>query len=230
MAKTGPKPRGEFSSKGATLSARITVGTRQRLAEAAAENGRSLSAELEARLARSFGTEGDLRDWGERESYELLRAIAEGMKDAQVLAGKPLLEDAWTFDLTVEVMRGVVEAFRPPGKLVPPETFPDLPYLRDFPEMKRDLRAQFATKPMETIAAPVVAGVIARIQAAAASGSIKFGIFQQISSVLAPQIIQPVLPLPPTNDAFRSPDGREWASEDAYRASLLDIDKGGSRK
>jgi hypothetical protein len=199
MAKPGPRPRGEYAGKGATLSARITIGTRQSLAAAAEVNGRSISAELEARLARSFGSQADLRDWGSDESYAVLRAVAEGMKDAENLVGQPRLGHAYARALMIEVAHHILEALRPSGKPVPPVTFPNLPHLDDLPGAREALRKHLAKQSPKTIALPLAATVIARLQAAATSGSVEFGVFQQIASVLAPHITKPVLPIPDTD-------------------------------
>lgn len=197
MAKSGPRPRGEFGSKGATLSARITVSTRERLAEEARRNNRSLSAELEARLTKSFGDQEDLRDFGSDQTYALLRIVSEVIKRAQGIVGKRWYEDRFAFDLVAETVRITWGAFRPGGpraKRVPPDTFPNYPGLDSFPEEKRRLREDLAKRPFREIAYPVAAGAVADMQAA-----VNFAPdnpLRQLALILKPLITSPILPLP----------------------------------
>lgn len=198
MARRGPRSRGRYETKGANLSARITVRARERLRAAAEANNRSMSAELEARLAHSFGREADLRDFGDDQTYALLRLVAEAIRDSEALVGKRWIEDPFSFDLMAEVTRLFMGALRPggpSGKRSAPDTFPNLAYLNNFPAVKQGLREDLAKRPLKALAYPLAASVIARLQAAAASGSAEFGIFQQVASALAPHITAPVLPL-----------------------------------
>ena len=221
MAKPGPKPRGEFASKGATLSARITVETRRRLVEEAKKNNRSLSVELEERLERSFVDQADLQDFGSDQTYALLRFLADEIPRAQALVGKRWYEDRYAFDLVAETVRLIWGAFRPGGPngtRFPPDTFPNYPGLERFPEEKRRLRADLAKRPLREIASPLAEGAVALLQAAVnfPSGNP----LRQLALVLAPLITSPVPPPPREPDSFIDPDSREWVSEDAYRASI----------
>src|SRR5438067_8174121 len=195
MARRGPRPRGDYGGKGATLSARITTKTRERLIVAAQANNRSISSELEARLAQSFGKDADLRDFGTDQTFSLLRLVDEGIRDSEALVGKTWIEDPFSFDLMAEVARLFMDALRPRGKRVPPNTFPNLEYLNNFPDVKQGIRAHLAKQSSRALAYPLAASVIARLQGAAASGSVEFGIFQQVAGALAPHISAPVLPL-----------------------------------
>lgn len=67
--RPGPKPKGPFADKRATLATRITDETRQKLDQAAAANGRSLSQEVEVRIEESF-------QYGGPRTAELLRRLA----------------------------------------------------------------------------------------------------------------------------------------------------------
>jgi hypothetical protein len=119
MGKRGPRPNGEFASKGATLSARITVATRKRLDEAAERTGNSLSQEVERRLSQSFENELPMQPASER---MLLRVIGELIDRAGDFTGQSWLDNPYTFELITEAMALLMRAFRPPGDPKMPET------------------------------------------------------------------------------------------------------------
>jgi hypothetical protein len=68
-SRPGPRPRGPFEDKRATLTTRITEETRKKLDKAASANGNSLSQEIESRLEQSF-------QYGGPRTSELLRRLA----------------------------------------------------------------------------------------------------------------------------------------------------------
>src|SRR2546423_7379603 len=89
MAKAGRKPKGNYASKGATMSARLTVNTRRRLDCAAKASGNSVSEEVERRLIASFDKDEvqTIRSFGHPQTYALLRLAAEAIKQVEEIAG-----------------------------------------------------------------------------------------------------------------------------------------------
>lgn len=78
MGKRGPKPT---RANTATLSTWIEPQTRAALVKAAEKGGRTLSAEVELRLRRSFIEDENLRDlFGDSSLYALFRIAALAMK------------------------------------------------------------------------------------------------------------------------------------------------------
>jgi hypothetical protein len=129
MGKRGPKAKGDYSSKGSTLSARITNSTRERLDNSARENGTSISQEVETRLLMSFEEAQRVEDaFGGRTTSAFLRVLAEQIRAIEAESGKHWWEDRYTFDKCVEVISLLMAAFLPKGKSrVPPTrstTFP----------------------------------------------------------------------------------------------------------
>jgi hypothetical protein len=118
MGKRGPKATGDYSSKGATLSARITAAARRRLEESAISNGVSMSKELEARLSRSFEADidGAYRDFGFNTDYWLLRLTAFAIKKSEEATGRLWRNDAFTFLVMVGAINSFLKAFLPPGE------------------------------------------------------------------------------------------------------------------
>lgn len=157
MRKRGPQAPGEFSSKGATLSARITVGTRQRLEKAAKASGRSLSQEVEARLAHS------LYD-GQSTDRELFWLIGKVIERTVRFTGQDWGKDAYTFHLMVEAVRLLLAKFRPKGKLAMPDTIQLLRGLQGAADLQEEMRSVFQRHPPEYFADMVVNGVIADLR------------------------------------------------------------------
>jgi len=88
----GRKPRGEFKGKTATLTTRITPGTRKALERAAKESGLSLSQEVERRLDRSILKERNRAP----DVLALAEAFAQIIENVQERTGKYWREDAFT--------------------------------------------------------------------------------------------------------------------------------------
>jgi hypothetical protein len=86
MGKRGPEAKGEYSSRGATLSARLTTDTLNRLRAEAEANGVSISRELEVRLIQSFDERKADKDYGGPTTSALLRAIAEAFSRISIQA------------------------------------------------------------------------------------------------------------------------------------------------
>jgi hypothetical protein len=125
MARRGLPPRGEYINKSNVLSTRIREDTRHALEQAAQANKRSLSQEIEFRLRRSLADDVVVTDrFGSRTNYALLRTIACIMDLYPTVDGSTSwLDDPFTFERTKRTIVHVLEAFRPPGELKPPQGF-----------------------------------------------------------------------------------------------------------
>jgi hypothetical protein len=113
----GRKPRGEFKGKSATLTTRITPGTRAAMERAAQKNGRSLSQEVERRLNDSV-----LNDRNRRPDVRaLVEAIAIVTEKVEIATGKNWLQDAFTAEALRHGIEALVRHFAPHGaRVIPP--------------------------------------------------------------------------------------------------------------
>jgi hypothetical protein len=119
MGKRGRQSRGEYASKGATLSARITKGTRERLDAASKAGGLSLSQEVESRLRASLDEEdllgGPVTTW-------MLSSVAKSIGDIEGRTGRRWYDDPYTFDeCRTFIIDWMDHHLRPEGKAVPPQ-------------------------------------------------------------------------------------------------------------
>jgi hypothetical protein len=161
MGKRGPKPR-----KTAALGARLPAAMRKRLEEAATANKRTLSGELEARLAYSFDFEQPSRDEACERAFQnmILRAI----KGASTNTGQDWLQDPYTFELAVSAVVRFLERFRPEGEAKAPDT---MAMTRDLPPghpWREQLSKMFAAAPPDTLADAIAGGIVIQLQQAAA--------------------------------------------------------------
>jgi predicted transcriptional regulator len=88
----GRKPRGEFKGKSATLTTRITPGTRAAMERAAQKSGRSLSQEVECRLDASLAKEHNRTP----DVLALAEAVSQVTEKVQQATAKNWREDAFT--------------------------------------------------------------------------------------------------------------------------------------
>ncbi|WP_162561421.1 Arc family DNA-binding protein [Methylobacterium terrae] len=112
----GRPPSGEFKGKSAVFTTRIRPELRDRLAESAESNGRSLSQEVERRLSDSFRLEDRMEyAFGSVENFWLMRMIALAINNAQIThqEGERWRNDPEAFDATLKIVNGVLEALRP---------------------------------------------------------------------------------------------------------------------
>jgi hypothetical protein len=201
MAKRGRPPRGEFAEKRSNFNTRITDQLRQRLDQAAKENDRSLSQEIEMRLVRSFSGEDDPRisSFGKQPStYAIFRLAAEAVKDVEAWTGGYWLNDRFTFELAVAAISAVLTSFTPEGDVSPPDTFPTAPDLTEWPDLKDLLRSRLAEQSIPELAYPIAAAAVARMQGAAAHAGVdnQFEqIWQRAAEYLGRKLTKPVLPL-----------------------------------
>lgn len=117
--RPGPKPRGPFEDKQATLTTRITAQTRQRLEEAAEASGLSLSQEIERRLDRSF-KEDHVDDeiikerWGDKFAYNFMKVLASVKMLVENQTGKSMKDDWDTFFAVRQAWQRIIEAVSAP--------------------------------------------------------------------------------------------------------------------
>src|SRR5262245_40920175 len=108
----GRKPRGEFRSKSAVLTTRITQPTRDALERAAAASKRSLSQEIEFRLRESLSPD-DPRARHIRAIGELTKLAAE---EIERLTGAGWLTDQFTAEAVRHAIDQVLSHFAPQPK------------------------------------------------------------------------------------------------------------------
>lgn len=203
MGKRGPQPKPE-EAKSAALSARLTAVTRARLVDAAEKNGRSISQELEARLVRSFDSEGDLtitKNWGSRETYALMRLASLAVRRVEGFTGASWHKDVFTRALACEAIIIVAEAVKPIDSADPPNSFPNLPDLENWPEHKESLRDVMKSKSTRELLYPLVIGEIAIVKASTATTGEALKAHREVAHQL-----RGLLPNPP---AESKPKGRK---------------------
>jgi len=105
----GRKPAGEFKGKSATITTRVTPATRAALEQAASANGRSLSQEIESRLADSTYDDRD-RKKPVRTLGELAKTVAE---DVEQISGTNWLAHPFTAETTRSAIDRVLFHFGP---------------------------------------------------------------------------------------------------------------------
>jgi hypothetical protein len=122
----GRKPKPEETRKSASISARISVGTRLALDKAATAGKRSISEEIDARLTASFEVESEgVSRWGSTPQARALAALLCRVIDAvEEDTGARFHKDRFTYDHVCKASGRILDAFRPEGSDGPPSTFP----------------------------------------------------------------------------------------------------------
>jgi hypothetical protein len=119
----GRKPRGEFRGKSATLTTRITAGTREALDRAAEKNNRSLSQEVERRLRDSI--QKDLS----RDQQPHIRALGVAfmlmVEGVERRTGLRWCDDAFTAESIRHGLNLFISRFGQSGKPALPEKLKD---------------------------------------------------------------------------------------------------------
>jgi hypothetical protein len=138
MGKRGPRPTGKFSKKGANLGLRVSDDLRRHIAEAAKANKTSLSAEVEARLARSFELDASPTD------RSLADMLGAAMNAAATRSGKDWGRDPFTFSVMLTAVTAFLERFKPEGVVAIPDTLEALRY--DWPPDMRAALVESLTK------------------------------------------------------------------------------------
>ncbi len=161
MGKRGPKPSSKFAKRGATLGVRISIETREHVEAAAKAGGRSISREVEERLARSFGHEAE---------DQLVEVVRMAIEHTDRATGQSWIDDPYTFRMMVAVVVQLLHAFRPEGEVRMPETFQLVrfdPELDRIPQLRRhieELRANVARAAPEDWARSIASGIIISLQ------------------------------------------------------------------
>ncbi|HLJ20097.1 MAG TPA: hypothetical protein VKU84_07860 [Stellaceae bacterium] len=194
MGTRGPKPH--YSGKGAALSARISLDTRERLDKAARRARHSLSEEVEARLASSLDQEAL-----EPTERALLEMIGRAITAADKWTGKTWLADPWTFHLMRRTVSLFIDSFMPEGPVTVPDTIEPYRELRG-PALK--LKAKFLAdfekagfRAVEAIADAMARGLIAALeQAAAGNADPRLDSYRRAATRLEGLVTAPVLRQP----------------------------------
>jgi hypothetical protein len=112
----GRPPAGEFKGKSTVFTTRIRPDLRERLAESAEQNGRSLSQEVERRLSDSFRLDDRMEDaFGSADNFWTMRIIAMALENSHSIHGssKSWRQDPQAFDSAMKVVVKTLEALRP---------------------------------------------------------------------------------------------------------------------
>jgi hypothetical protein len=110
----GPAPKGEYAGKSSVFSTRIRPDLRKNLEKAANQSGRSISQEVEYRLRRSFIEDERIAEaFGDRETYRLMRMLADAVHFAEVRLKQRWLDDPETFQTAITAMSQMLRAVAP---------------------------------------------------------------------------------------------------------------------
>ncbi|MEQ9642504.1 MAG: hypothetical protein RIM84_20925 [Alphaproteobacteria bacterium] len=164
MPKEKPRGRGRPPLNPAerrrnNVTIRMRDALKDQLQADANANGRSLSEEIEVRLEASFGADDTavggaieiiarvMRETGQHAGFTVDRTL-EGASEWYL--------DPFAFDQAAQGVHQVIEALRPPGKIVPPK-FPKTPKGSDAPDLNgiyQTLGVGFANGAIRAIAHP----------------------------------------------------------------------------
>ena len=112
----------------AQVGLRVSEEMRQRLEDAATSNGRSINSEIVSRLDRSFETEDRLGGPGLSALVETIATVMKStgehgafMADSSKLHNQgEWLAQPYGFEQAKQAAEAIIEAHRPPGKIVEP--------------------------------------------------------------------------------------------------------------
>jgi len=118
MGKRGPKPK-EEAARSHIFSVRLRSDLRESLQNAAKQNRRTLSEEIQKRLGRTFFEDEKIADsFGNRRNYLVMRIVALAVQwqwDPFFTMQGDWLDDPLKFDQAVKTVNLVLKALRPPG-------------------------------------------------------------------------------------------------------------------
>jgi hypothetical protein len=131
-AGAGRKPKGPIGGNAAWLQARITDDLRERLEQAAAASGRSLSQEAQVRLQESFDLPAELqKSWGSPEVRALAQLVSRVVRTVHGSVGASLFSEAgdlawhsnpFTHAAVSTAIATLLAHYRPAGSVeTPPE-------------------------------------------------------------------------------------------------------------
>lgn len=113
-ARIGRPPLPPTAGKRVALGLRTTPALRRKIERAARAEGRSLSAEAELRLDRSFDLDdARTRDFGDEATLKLMRALALAKTMTELITGKVAFKDPGTAEATRTAMVGILDAVLP---------------------------------------------------------------------------------------------------------------------
>src|SRR5262249_19302986 len=117
VARKGRPEMHPLERKSRQFSVRLPPILRNKLTAAASNSGRTLSAEIEARLLASFGETGRMQaEFGGPAAAYLFRQISRQIPMLQRLnGGHRWFEDKWTFCQLEKVMNDVFRYWEPTG-------------------------------------------------------------------------------------------------------------------
>lgn len=116
MATRGRRPKGEYPEKKRVFASRVREDTWEKLQQAAAKSGRSVSQEFEHQLRRGLDEAETIKNtWGDEKTYALLKLAAQAVislcrvRDAKT----HWTADAELFDASLETIVRTLKGFRP---------------------------------------------------------------------------------------------------------------------
>ncbi|HEY1709575.1 MAG TPA: hypothetical protein VGG10_15010 [Rhizomicrobium sp.] len=128
MGKRGPKPKPREDVRPSPTGVRLSPELREQLENAAAENGQSLSREIENRLAASFSNDKYNRVvklFGGEKTFGLAWLIAIALKKLRLQTWHSWHEDAYTFEQAKSAVLKIMTSLRPEGDSSrPPDDMP----------------------------------------------------------------------------------------------------------
>lgn len=129
MGKRGPAPKPPSQRKDRHTGLRLGLELRDRLKKVAAQNGVTLSREIEVRLKLSFEQTQKMYElFGDQMTFRLMQQIANAVGMIQEQTQTKWWDDRFTFELFQEAIEAALEVMRPPrgkvGKPVSPPTDP----------------------------------------------------------------------------------------------------------
>jgi predicted DNA-binding protein len=123
--RRGRPPKSEATRKSEPVSIRLTPELRARLDEERMSDkpSRTLSQEIEMRIEESFYFDNRLKQLlgGADYYYFLLRILAQQIAFIEHQTGRRFVEDPFAFDQVKAAIDTILDHFKPPGPLSPPE-------------------------------------------------------------------------------------------------------------
>ncbi len=116
MATRGRRPKGEYPEKKRVFASRVREDTWEKLQQAAAKSGRSVSQEFEHQLRRGLDEAETVKNtWGDEKTYALLKLAAQAVVSlCRVRDAKThWTADAELFDASLETIVRILTGFRP---------------------------------------------------------------------------------------------------------------------
>ena len=116
MAKRGRPPKGEYPEKKRVFASRIREDTWEKLQEAAARSGRSISQEFEYQLRRGLDEDEKIESaFGDRRTYAVMKLAAQAVNALQNLQNPKThwTADADLFGRALKVVTETLKIFHP---------------------------------------------------------------------------------------------------------------------